>query len=216
MGTFLKQHFNGYIVFHLVCQARACNPAIGSVVAAKVRNTNDLGIHADSQGVLDIIIPRRSAGITSEVDLDTLHVGDTIHVEILGKRFTLNDKKISIIGRCIRDKKKALPTPQEQPVVVGAEPEAEQEAYEEIEDIAGDEGGSIRDDVDEDDEEDDVSLAGGDDDDADEAVVILDGGDDAEEESDAEDEDMEGIDDDLIGGSDDDYGGRDAGDAEGI
>lgn len=111
IGSFVKQHFNGHIRFEMICKAEVCNPAIGSVFQAIVRNKNALGIHAESfikvnevqHPVLDIIIPKRSAGITSTVNLEDLQIGDTIHVEVLGKRYQLHDRKISIIGRAIRE-----------------------------------------------------------------------------------------------------------------
>lgn len=111
VGTFIKQHFNGHIKFDMVCKAEVCNPAIGAIFKATVKNKNALGIHAESsiendgvaQPVLDIIIPKRSAGITSTIDLDSINIGDIVHVEVLGKRYQLHDKKISIIGRAVSD-----------------------------------------------------------------------------------------------------------------
>lgn len=110
-GVFVKQHFNGHIKFDMVCRAEVCNPGVGAVFQAVVKNKNALGIHAESTivvddiayPVLDIIIPKRSAGIKSSVDLDTLNVGDSVNIEVLGKRYQLNDKKISIIARAIQD-----------------------------------------------------------------------------------------------------------------
>ena len=108
-GMFIKQHFNGYIKFEMVCKGEVCNPANGMVIEATVKNKNALGFLAecsiDIDGtimpVLDIIIPRRAAGVTSEVDLDAVNVGDIIYVQVLGKRYQLNDKKISIIGKAV-------------------------------------------------------------------------------------------------------------------
>lgn len=114
-GIFMKQHFNGHIRFELVCKARVCNPAQGAVYRAVVRQKNALGIQAESMlyeededgagdanvPVLDIIIPRKSAGIHSDIDLDLVEVGSTLHVQVLGKRFQLHDSKISIVGRAV-------------------------------------------------------------------------------------------------------------------
>lgn len=110
-GSFVKQHFNGHIKFDMVCKAEVCNPCIGSVFEAVVKNKNALGIHAESnlkddgrdETVMDIIIPKRSVGIVSTVNLDNVQVGDKIFVEVLGKRYQLNDTKISIIGRAIQE-----------------------------------------------------------------------------------------------------------------
>lgn len=109
LGQFMKAHFNGYIRFNVMAKAEVCNPIQGMVVEAVVKNKNQLGILAESSitvgattiPVLDIIVPRRSAGIASEVDVDTVQIGDAVHVEILGKRYQLKDKKISIIGKVV-------------------------------------------------------------------------------------------------------------------
>ena len=43
-GMFVKQHFNGYIRFEIVCKAEVCNPVNGLTVVAVVKNKNALGI----------------------------------------------------------------------------------------------------------------------------------------------------------------------------
>lgn len=112
-GQFIKQHFNGHIRFEVVMMGEVCNPLAGMVVTAQVRNRNQMGIKAESfievdgkiVPVLDIIIPKRSAGIQSDFDLDEIQIGENIHVEVVGKRYQLNDTRISIIGRAVNMKK---------------------------------------------------------------------------------------------------------------
>lgn len=108
-GMLMKPHFNGYIRFETVLVGEVCNPTKGTVVSAVVKAKNNLGLLAESAvdvggeplPILDIIVPKRSAGIASEVDLDTVQVRDTVFVEVMGKRYQLNDRKISIIGRVV-------------------------------------------------------------------------------------------------------------------
>lgn len=108
-GKLMKQHFNGYVYFVVLCKAEVCNPAKDTIIETKVVNKNALGILAESyiegnkNPVLDIIVPRRTAGIVSEVDVDNISIGDTIHIMVIGKRFQLNDSKISIIGKVVRN-----------------------------------------------------------------------------------------------------------------
>lgn len=110
-GNFVKQHFNGHVRFDMLCKAEVCNPPQDMVLKAVVRNKNAMGLLAESfievgdtpVPVLDIIIPKRAAGIASEIDLDTVEIGDNVYVSVQGKRFQLNDKKISIIGRAVKD-----------------------------------------------------------------------------------------------------------------
>lgn len=112
-GNFMKQHFNGAIRFDVICRAEVCNPTQGSIVKAIIKNKNQLGILAESKmdndiPILDIIIPIKSAGIISEIDLDDLSIGDVISVEVMGKKYQMKDTKISIIGRVIIEKKEVV------------------------------------------------------------------------------------------------------------
>jgi hypothetical protein len=114
LGVFMKAHFNGHIKYDIVCKAEMCNPVRGMIFKAIVKNKNDLGILAENSitidgnviPILDILIPRRSAGITSDIDLDSINIGDEIFIEVLGKRYQLNDKKISIIARAVNEPSK--------------------------------------------------------------------------------------------------------------
>lgn len=118
-GMLMKQHFNGYIYFSVLCRGEVCNPAKDMVIEAKVIKKNALGILAESyvddeekktqKPILDIIIPKKAAGIVSEIEVDEIGIGDMIHVKVIGKRFQLNDTKISIIGKVVRDPNSALP-----------------------------------------------------------------------------------------------------------
>ena len=108
-GNFIKQNFNGAIRFDIICRAEVCNPIQGTIVSAIIKNKNQLGILAESTmeldnqiiPILDIIIPIKSAGIISQVNLDTLSIGESISVEVMGKKYQMKDTKISIIGRVI-------------------------------------------------------------------------------------------------------------------
>lgn len=108
IGTFKKQNFNGNIIFELECIAEICNPAQGSIIKCKVKAKNSLGILAEGYfnniPILEIIIPKISAGIQSEINIDTVNMGDEINVEVVGKKFQLFDKHISIIGKAIKNK----------------------------------------------------------------------------------------------------------------
>jgi DNA-directed RNA polymerase subunit E'/Rpb7 len=106
-GQLMKPHFNGFVRFEVVLSADVCNPTAGTVVEATVKARNHLGLLAESRTgdapVLDIIVPKRSAGIASEIDLDAVELRDVIFVEVMGKRYQLNDTKISIIGRAVKE-----------------------------------------------------------------------------------------------------------------
>ena len=108
VGTLKKEHFNANIYFDVICIAEICNPAQGSIIKCKVKAKNSLGLLAegyyDNIPILQIIIPKISAGIQSEINIDTVNINDEIKIEVCGKKYQLFDKHISIIGRAIKNK----------------------------------------------------------------------------------------------------------------
>ena len=101
---------NGDVMYRVMYQASVCNPVIGNIIRCNVVNMNKFGILAEATTtansakrttVLDVIIPKNSPAIISEMDLESIKINDEIFVEIKGKKFELNDKKISIVGRVV-------------------------------------------------------------------------------------------------------------------
>lgn len=164
-GLLQKAYFNGAIRFEVLCRAEVCNPVQGSIVEAIIKNKNQLGILAESyvemeehkSPILDIIIPIRSAGIISQVNLDQLQVGETIYVEVMGKKYQMKDRKISIIGRVVIPENKhmdAVVTEEEEEV----DPTLEEEEFVDIpadDDTKKEGGGDDEDEEKEEEEEDD-------------------------------------------------------------
>lgn len=186
IGQLRKNHFNGNIIYNLQCIAEICNPVHGSIVKCKVKAKNSMGILAEGFyediPILEIIIPKISAGIRSEIDIETINIGDDINIEVCGKKFMLFDKHISIIGKALKDKDEFIINDE-----VGIDDEVEVESVNNdiIDDVSlldldvdDDEEEKEEDEEEEDDEEDELSL--GDDEELDEIVDVLsdDGGDD--------------------------------------
>ena len=107
IGYFKEQQFNGDIAFNLQCIAEICNPSQDSIIKCRVKAKNSLGILAegihDNTAILEIIVPKISSGIKSEIDIESIQIGDNINIQVCGKKFMLYDKHISIIGRAIKD-----------------------------------------------------------------------------------------------------------------
>jgi DNA-directed RNA polymerase subunit E'/Rpb7 len=107
-GYIKESHFNGNIAYDLNCIAEICNPAQDSIVKCIVKAKNNLGLLAigkyEDMAILEVIIPKISSGILSDVNIDNINIGDEINVIVCGKKFTLYDKMISIIGKIIKDK----------------------------------------------------------------------------------------------------------------
>jgi len=114
IGIIKSQHFNGNVCFDVICTAEICNPIQGSVIKCKVKAKNSLGLLAegyyDKIPILEIIVPKISAGIQSEVNLDTINIGQEIKIEVCGKKYQLFDKHISIIGKAIKNKEEFIKT----------------------------------------------------------------------------------------------------------
>jgi hypothetical protein len=97
--------------YYVTCLAEACDDIKGMVVEAKVLSTNMAVVLAETSipggggdsviPLLDILIPKRSVGIQSEIDLSQVQVGQTVLVEVMGKRYQFEDTRISIIGRAV-------------------------------------------------------------------------------------------------------------------
>ena len=105
---------NGDTIFQVQYKADVCNPAVGTILKAKVMNTNKFGILAEygidvleedgsvvTRPVVEVIITKQTAGIISVRDLNAIKIGDEIDVELLGTKFELHDKKICGIGRLV-------------------------------------------------------------------------------------------------------------------
>lgn len=115
MGKIFDASLNGDVDYHVQYYAYLCNPAIGSIVPAIVTNKNNFGVLAESfvdnykrkDSVLEIIVVK-SHQTDKSIDLDSLKENDKVNVEILGKKFELNDKKISAWGRIVKSSKNSL------------------------------------------------------------------------------------------------------------
>ena len=203
-GVFVKQHFNGHIRFDILCKGDVCNPPQGMVIEATVKNINALGLLAESTmdvngqtiPVLDIIVPKRAAGISSEIDLDSVNIGDKVLVAVMGKRYQLNDTKISIIGRAVKQASTGRPATEVND-----------------DDVDGDEefveGDDVVSDVEDDDEDEEAATASGDEDE--EGVIVKKAkviDEDAEEEP-GELEDYDEDADDDVAEDDDEFFGDD-------
>ena len=101
---------NGNILYNVYFYGEVCNPLIGSIIkSAKVVNLNRFGILAEIRAsskegsILEIIIAKNSVNIVSEIDLDKIQIGDDVNIEVIGKKLQIGNRKISVIGKIIKD-----------------------------------------------------------------------------------------------------------------
>lgn len=101
---------NGNTLFDVYFFADVCNPLLGSIIRCQVSNINKFGILAEAGNIIEAIIAKNSVSIQSDVDLDRVRIGDEVFIEVLGKKYELNDRKISLIARIVRSPDVIRPT----------------------------------------------------------------------------------------------------------
>ena len=113
LGRVEAVSLNGDVSYDVQYFAGVCNPAVGSRLPVRVINMNKFGIlaHGGVQApdgsfvpVVEAIITRHLNSVAaSDVNLDTVQVGDTVTIEILGKKFELFERKIAVVARIVSD-----------------------------------------------------------------------------------------------------------------
>lgn len=123
-GVVERSTFHGYVKFHVEFLSSICNPAINSIVKCTVKNINSFGIlcvsgiyeNAVFVPILNIVIPKKhhSIDVSNNVSFDKININDEVNVEILGKKYILNNKNINVFGRIVdqvpNDRKTRLDT----------------------------------------------------------------------------------------------------------
>ena len=110
-GIIEMSTLSGYVNYEVYFYADICNPLNNTIVKAKVKNMNPFGILSESGyedgidfiTVLEVVTPKNSLKINSEIDMDKLQIGDNINIEILSTKYQLGDESINVIGRIVED-----------------------------------------------------------------------------------------------------------------
>tara|TARA_B100001778_G_C18602754_1_gene638087 strand:+ start:3024 stop:3797 length:774 start_codon:yes stop_codon:yes gene_type:complete len=106
-GIAMKEHFNSSFQFKATCCAIICNPSIDTILQATIVSSNNAGFKAEVKDndkvIIDIIIPRLTAGLNHEYDIQDLNIDDNIYIKICRKRYHYNDTKIVVIGIVVND-----------------------------------------------------------------------------------------------------------------
>ena len=110
LGQLEQNGLEGNVVYYVKFKALVCNPVIGNTILCNVVNDNNFGILCKDKEnqIIEIIIPKKSIAIKSEIDLNSISIGDDIYVEILGKKSKLNDTTIRCIGKVLKTTKKNI------------------------------------------------------------------------------------------------------------
>ena len=210
VGRVEAHTLHGFVNYDVQFSAMVCNPTNGSILKCHVVNSNNFGVLCSSGiqendsyvPILDIIVPKNSLTIRSdsEISLNEMQKGDTVYVEIVGKKFDINDTKISAVGRIVDIAKKDsvsidVENNEDDDNVFDEEDIYEDDFDEAGESVHANESKNKRDSDDDDDEEDEEVEENDavDEDDDDEDVDD----DDEDDEDDVEEDDVEDDEDDV-------------------
>lgn len=94
------------IVFEVVFECDICFPVEGMLMSCIVKNIVKAGIRAESSNETPspiIVFVAKDHHFTNQ-QFNEIQVNDTITVRVIGQRFELNDKYISIIGELVKEK----------------------------------------------------------------------------------------------------------------
>lgn len=111
-GVVEAHSLHGFLNFLVQFKALVCNPTNGSVIKCKVISSNNFGILCSSgitdennqyKAIMDIIVPKNSINIRSDTNIDFNKIvpNHVLDVEIVGKKFEINDEKISAVGKIV-------------------------------------------------------------------------------------------------------------------
>jgi len=105
-GKIQSMTFNGDVLYDITFSAELCNPEINSTIKCVVVNFNNFGILAECS--LDIDgekVPVIEALVVKQPgETYDVNIGDKIIVKIKGKKYELNDKKITVHGKLVNEK----------------------------------------------------------------------------------------------------------------
>ena len=94
------------IIFEVVFECDICFPVEGMLLSCVVKNIVKAGIRAESSNETPspiIVFIAKDHHFTNQ-QFNEIQVNDTITVRVIGQRFELNDKYISVIGELVKEK----------------------------------------------------------------------------------------------------------------
>jgi len=108
MGNLNTNQFNGNILFDVTVGAKICNIPVNSVIKAKVKKINKLGILAEL-GPLMIIVPKEIH--QAKEPFKEIKPGHDIELLVIGKTFDLNSRVISVYAKLNSEVKRKVVIP---------------------------------------------------------------------------------------------------------
>lgn len=94
------------IVFEVVFECDICLPVEGMLMSCVVKNVVKAGIRAEVTNEVPspVVVFVAKDHHYNIHQFNEIQVGDTINVRVIGQRFELNDKYVSVIGELVKEK----------------------------------------------------------------------------------------------------------------
>jgi DNA-directed RNA polymerase subunit E'/Rpb7 len=98
------------VTFEVVFECDVCFPVEGMIIPCVAKNITKAGIRAESANDVPspIIVFLAKDHHFNSAHFAEVQEGDKINVRVIGQRFELNDKFVSIIGELVREQKPKL------------------------------------------------------------------------------------------------------------
>lgn len=95
-----------HIIFEIVFECDVCFPVEGMILSCVAKNITKAGIRAESAGEVPspVVVFVAKDHHYNVPHFSEIQEGDKINVRVIGQRFELNDKYVSIIGELIKEK----------------------------------------------------------------------------------------------------------------
>jgi DNA-directed RNA polymerase subunit E'/Rpb7 len=94
------------IIFEVVFECDICFPVEGMLISCVVKNVVKAGVRAESSSDVPspvVVFVAKDHHFNFQ-PFNDIQVGDIINVRVIGQRFELNDKYVSIIGELVKEK----------------------------------------------------------------------------------------------------------------
>jgi DNA-directed RNA polymerase subunit E'/Rpb7 len=94
------------ILFEVVFECDVCFPVEGMIISCIAKNITKAGIRAESANDIPspVVVFVAKDHHYNMAQFSEVKEGDKINISVIGQRFELNDKYISIIGKLVKDK----------------------------------------------------------------------------------------------------------------
>ena len=94
------------VLFDIVFECDVCFPVEGMIISCVAKNITKAGIRAESAGEVPspVVVFIAKDHHYNNLQFSEVKEGDKINVRVVGQRFELNDKYVSIIGELVKEK----------------------------------------------------------------------------------------------------------------